>query len=131
MAELLRNRYFVVESVSGTPRIEVTRTAESFESIDEMRLAFGEVCKVLDREGRQRSALLVDTRAAPPRNDPAFEAAFDPIRVALLQGFPKIAVLVRTTAGRLQAERHAKHDGIRLLVFTDLEEARSYCAHLW
>jgi hypothetical protein len=87
MIELLRTRHFVVESVSGTPRIEVTRTAEPFESIEEMRAAFTEVSKVLDREGRQTSALLVDTRAAPPRNDPAFEQAFDAIRLMLLTGF--------------------------------------------
>ena len=43
MAEVLRNRYFLVESVSGTPRIEVTRTAEGFSSVDEMRHAFAEV----------------------------------------------------------------------------------------
>lgn len=131
MIELLRTRHFVVESVSGTPRIEVTRTAEPFESIEEMRAAFTEVSKVLDREGRHTSALLVDTRAAPPRNDPEFEAAFDPIRVALLSGFPKIALLVRTTAGRLQAERHAKSDGLRVAVFTDIEDARAFCSYLW
>jgi hypothetical protein len=131
MIELLRTRHFVVESVSGTPRIEVTRTAEPFESIEEMRAAFTEVSKVLDREGRQTSALLVDTRAAPPRNDPAFEQAFDAIRLMLLTGFAKIAVLVKTPAGRLQAERHAKRDGLRITVFTDMEEARSYCSYLW
>jgi hypothetical protein len=131
MAELLRTRHFIVESIPGTPRIEVTRTAEGFASVEEMRLAFTEVSMVLDREGRHHSALLVDTRAAPPRNDPEFEAAFDPIRVMLLTGFPKIALIVRTTAGRLQAERHSKHDNIKLSVFMDLDEARAFCAYLW
>lgn len=131
MAELLRNRHFHVESVSGTPRIEVTRTAEAFESEEEMRQVFSDVCKVLDREGRQSSTLVVDTRLAPPRNDPAFESAFDPLRVALLTGFAKTAVVVRTTAGRLQAERHAKTDGLRVAVFTDLEDARAFCSYLW
>jgi hypothetical protein len=131
MAELLRTRHFVVESVAGTPRIEVTRTAEPFESIEEMRAAFGEVSKVLDREGRQTSTLLIDTRAAPPRNDPAFEQAFNPVRTGLLSGFAKTAVLVKTVAGKLQAERHSKLDGLRLAVFTDIEEARAYCSYLW
>lgn len=131
MAELLRTRHFLVESIPGSPRIEVTRTSEPFATVDEMRLAFSEVTMVLDREGRQHSTLLVDTRAAPPRNDAAFEAAFDPVRVALLSGFPKIAVLVRTTAGKLQAERHAKRDGFRLSVFTDIAEARAFCSYLW
>jgi hypothetical protein len=106
------------------------RTAEPFESIEEMRVAFTEVSRILDREGRHTSALLVDTRAAPPRNDPAFESAFDAIRVMLLSGFAKIAVLVKTPAGRLQAERHAKRDGLRLTVFTDIDEARSFCSYL-
>lgn len=36
--------------------------------------------------------------------------------------------MVRTPAGRLQAERHAKQDGLRMAVFTDIEEARAYCS---
>ena len=54
--------------------------------------------------------LMIDTTAAPARNDPEFEAAFDPIRVKLLSGFRRAAVLVKTTVGRLQADRHQRQD---------------------
>lgn len=61
----------------------------------------------------------------------AFESAFDAIRLSFINGFPKVAVIVKTLAGKLQAERHAKRDGLRMAVFTDVEEARAYCSYLW
>ena len=107
--------------------IEVKRTSSSFESIDEMRSAFNEVNRVLDGAGRLSANLLVDTRDAPPRNDPAFELSFEPLRTAMLSGFRRVAILVRTTAGRLQAERHTRNDGVGGRVFTEEADARMYC----
>jgi hypothetical protein len=127
--ELLRNRHFVITRASGSPLIELKRTAEPFESIDEMRLGFTEVNSVLDHAGRISANLLIDTRDAPPRNDPAFEIVFEPLRIAMLGGFRRVAVLVRTTAGRLQAERHVRTDGTEGgRVFTEEAEARAFCS---
>lgn len=127
MSELLRNKHFVITRAPGSPVIEIKRSAEPFATIDELRRAFAEVNRVLDEAGRAQLNLLVDTRDAPPRNDPAFELAFDPLRTAMVSGFRRVAVLVRTTAGRLQAERHSRRDGNDNQVFTEESAARIYC----
>jgi hypothetical protein len=130
MADLLRNKHFVITRAPGSPMIEIKRTAEPFDTIDDMRAGFTEVNRALDEGGRISSNLLVDTRDAPPRNDPAFELAFEPLRVAMLGGFRRVAILVKTTAGRLQAERHTRKDGIEGQVFTDEAAARAYCGRV-
>jgi hypothetical protein len=89
---------------------------------------FGAANRALDEHGRSTSALVVDTRQAPPRNDPAFEEAFRPVRVRLLRGFVRVAVLVATPMGRLQAERHAREDGLSVRAFVDEAQAKAYCA---
>lgn len=127
MAEILRNKYFLINRVTGSPMIEIKRTAEPFNSIEEMRAAFGQVNRALDDAGRLTANLLVDTRDAPPRNDPAFELAFEPLRIAMLSGFRRVGVLVKTTAGRLQAERHSRKDRLDWQVFTDEGSARAFC----
>lgn len=92
-----------------------------------MTSAFTQVNRVLDRHGRARLSLIVDTREAPPRNDPAFEAAFGPLRAQMLSGFRRVAVLVSTPIGKLQVERHAREDGLSVRAFSDEIEALTYC----
>jgi hypothetical protein len=128
-AELLRNQFFFVQGILGTSLIEIRRTSETFSSLEQMQRAFAEVAQALDRAGRGHSTLLVDTREAPPRNDPAFEAAFEPLRVAMIGGFRRVAIVVRTTAGRLQVERHVRRDGFAARAFMDVEQARAYCIY--
>jgi len=128
MVDLLRNKYFAISRVAGSPMIEIRRSSEPFASIEEMQGAFMGVNQALDQAGRSNLSLLVDTRDAPPRNDPDFERSFAPLRVAMLGGFRRVAILVRTTAGRLQAERHVRVDRVDGQVFTDESAARAYCA---
>jgi hypothetical protein len=127
MIELHRTKYFVVTRIPGSLLIEVRRTSEPFGSLDEMRSEFERVNAILDSAGRISANLIVDTRDAPPRNDPAFELAFQPIRSAMLSGFRRVAILVKTTAGRLQVERHLRLDGVEGRVFVDEVDARTYC----
>ncbi|MEJ7729956.1 MAG: hypothetical protein WKG00_12125 [Polyangiaceae bacterium] len=123
---LHQSRHFVV-SRDGPSLLVVMRTSERFDSIEEMKKAFGEVHRALDAAGRASNTLLVDTRSAPSRNDPEFEATFEPLRVRLLGGFRRVAVLARTLFGRLQVERHAREDSLGVRVFNDEAEARAYC----
>jgi len=119
----VRNRHFEVDLIPGTNVVSVTRSGRAFETLDEVEESWTEVNDALDAYGRERHALLVDTRAAPPRNDPEFEEVFSRHRRRMLSGFPSMAVLVRTSVGRLQVERHAREDGTDLRVFTDENEA--------
>jgi hypothetical protein len=123
---LHQSRHFVV-SRDGPSLLVVVRTSERFDSTEEMKKAFGDVHRALDAAGRASNSLLVDTRDAPSRNDPEFETSFEPLRIRLLGGFRRVAVLARTLFGRLQVERHAREDSLGVRVFSDETEARTYC----
>ncbi|NUP04808.1 MAG: hypothetical protein HOW73_01975 [Polyangiaceae bacterium] len=125
--ELLRNRHVVITDQSASRTVCVKRTAAPFVTIPEMQATFTEICRILDDYGRATANLIVDTRDAPPRNDPEFEVAFGPLRTKMLQGFRKVAILVSTPIGRLQVQRHAREDGLPLRMFSDEDEARAYC----
>ena len=125
--DLLRTRHLVLSEAPAARLLHVKRTSEPFSSLDEMKAAFTQLNRLLDERGRGRMSLLVDTRDAPPRNDPAFEAAFGPLRAQMLGGFRRVAVLVATPIGKLQVERHAREDRLALRAFSDEAEARTYC----
>jgi hypothetical protein len=107
----------------GVPIIRVVRSQRPFESIEELTQGCEDLNRALDRMGRSQHLLLIDTRAVPGRNDLAFEQAFARHRVALVRGFSHIAVLVATPAGRLQVQRHAAADGVRMRGFLEESEA--------
>lgn len=123
-----RGRHLLVEEVGVRRVIRVVRTDVPFASLLELRQVFSELNRVLDRVDRSAYGLLVDTRNAPPRNDPGFEEAFRPLRKQVFQGFRRRAVLVRSLVGRLQVERHAREDGVTLATFVDEDEAIGWLA---
>lgn len=55
--------------------------------------------------------LIVDMRAAPTSNDPHFELAQRPIRLAITRRFSPVVVLVSTSIGELQVARIHQGDG--------------------
>jgi len=69
-------------------------------------------------------ALLIDLRAAPPRNDEGFEATMDRAKKRLFGRFDHSAMLVRTAVGRLQVTRLGGGGGPRS--FLGEEEAVAY-----
>lgn len=75
----------------------------------------------LDALGRPRHFLLFDSRQAIGRNDPEYESWFAPHRRDLVRDFPKAAVLVSTSAGRLHSQRLINADSAaeRFRVFDD------------
>ena len=72
------------------------------------------------------SGLLVDFRLAPPRNDPAFEAKVDQWMKPLSEKYRRMAVLVKSATGRLQAMRNMREHKQPLTVFTDEAEAMRF-----
>ena len=103
--------------------IRITRTSKALESMADMTAAWDDICRGLMFVDRARVRMLIDTSAAPGRNDPAFERAFAPIRTELTRGFARCAVVVRMAVSRLQVKRHAATDGADVRVFTDADEA--------
>ncbi len=127
MEVLTSNAFVRLVRERGTSLLRYERTAASYASIAEIAPAHREVILLLDRLGRGAFVMLVDLRAAPPSNDPGFEQAMASVRVELLRGFARVAMLVRSAAGALQVNRHTREDGREARVFHgDLEGALAY-----
>lgn len=109
--------YEVEELPDGVVRI--TRTDQPFESRQEMDETMEHILNGLAGMDRARHGLLVDLRSGPSRNDPQFERAFADYRRGMQQGFGRVAIVVRSAAGRLQVQRLAHEDGVTAETFTD------------
>lgn len=125
---LLSDAHFEMVYDDAVRVVSLRRTTAPFSTISQMRDGFEAVNRILDGIGRSTISLVVDTREAPPRNDPDFEKAFAPLRSKMFRGLRRAAVLVATPIGRLQVERHAREDKTGVRAFTDAAEARTYCA---
>ncbi len=116
--------------------IEVTRHRKAFESAAHVHEVTQPVQEVLDRLGRSNHTLLIDSRDAPPRNDPAYESWFTKHRTQMVEGFPRVAVLMGSMAGVLQTSRLAHDDetlaphAARIRVFQDEAKAQAFLRSL-
>jgi hypothetical protein len=123
---LFKNEYFSLLCHQANFVVEVVRTGVAFPSSKDAALAFAPLLLLLDDLGRERYALLLDSRDALPNNDPRYEASYARFRNDLHRGFQRIAVLVRTPAGNLQATRLVPVVDTPVRVFRDREAAWSF-----
>jgi hypothetical protein len=129
MREILRNKHFIVVVDEAARVVRRTRTEARFESMEELAAAYDELLRVLDSVHRASFGQLVDARPAPPRNDPAFEAAVARYHPRLYAGFRATAVLVQSAAGRLQVRRMLDASGVESPVFVDEAAALMYLSN--
>jgi hypothetical protein len=120
------NAYGRIDEYPELRVLRYTRNDVLFPTLADLERVFAETSRELDRLGRERHAMLVDLRAAHGSNAPGFEEAMARARRGLLAGFPRIAVLVKTAAGALQMQRHAREDGANMRVFQDEAEALAF-----
>jgi hypothetical protein len=105
------NLYFRVETNAAEGVVRLVRSSEAMpDEIEVVRRIFGEMVLELGRLSEEK--LLIDLREGPGRNDEAFERATDEARRELQKSFPRVAVLVRSAAGKLQLQRlhHGTHN---------------------
>ncbi|WP_437585320.1 hypothetical protein [Sorangium sp. So ce1000] len=126
MLEILRNAHYTVTVDPAVHLARVTRSAMPSESPEQFEERWMEVSRALDRVGRNGLCLLVDLRAAQGRNDLRFEAAMQRLRPIVMRGFRRVAMLVRTTAGALQIQRHFREDGIDRMIGSDEAQLLDY-----
>jgi hypothetical protein len=128
MRDLMRTSRYAVTVDEGARVVRRVRSAEPFASLGQLEADYAELVRVMDLVDRARYALLVDVRAAPPRNDPQFEAAVERHHEALYRGFRASAILVQSAVGRLQLKRMFDESGVKVRVFADEGEALRYLA---
>jgi hypothetical protein len=102
------------------------RSSVGYASLEDIEHESFEIERALQKAGKIR--LLVDLRAATPRNDPEFETAIVKFRRKLFGGGQQVAVLVRTAMGALQVKRHVREDGFAVEVFTNESMAIAHLA---
>ncbi len=120
---LHRTEYHDVRFHRADGVVRMERSDVPFPSIAAMEAEMAALARVLDELGREGWGLLIDTRRAPPRNDAAYERAFEPWRTRVMGGFRRVAVVAATATGRLQVARYAREDGGSARVFADEHEA--------
>lgn len=113
--------------------IVLTRTGSRFQNSEEVELERVRLQVELDSVGREGKHLLVDSRAAPLSTDQQVGEAFSELRREIQRGFERIAVILETKVGVLQANRLAANDlaaggkpSSRLYVFETEEEALKF-----
>lgn len=125
MTQVFQNKHWVVERDPTRPLVVVRRTSEPYASVSEVEASFRPLELALDASDRRAQVLLIDMRTAPSRNDPDFEAAASSHPSRFARGFLRLAILVRTAAGKLQAQRYFRERGVETALFTDEHEATS------
>lgn len=124
--EIFRNPYAVLRHDLGRRLLILTRIPTQYPSIDALRETFHDLDEAVAHLPRQRTVLFIDSRRAPARNDPEFEAEFGRLRKHFLRDFQKIAIIVQTAVGVLQVSRHMRFDEITVGCFTEASEALAY-----
>src|SRR5262245_1563181 len=100
---LLDNRFVSVRrSLGRLGFVRVTSTKTAIETLEQVDEVWGAVSRAVIPLDRARHVLLMDMRDAPGRNDDAFERRVAKYRSATVQGFLRVAVLVRSLPGQLQ-----------------------------
>ena len=114
--------WFVVDHNPKDRVYRVMRTKVPFKDIAEVERVYGALHRLVATVTPD-SRLLFDLREAPSRNDPEFEAAIKRVRDRAFARFAKVAVLVRSAAGKLQVQRMNRGQPAPVAVFDDEDRA--------
>jgi hypothetical protein len=126
MRQVFQDEYFTVFVDERLRIVRTVRSEKPFGSLEELEGIFVRLAAALDALGRSRYGILADLRATPGRNDPQFEAALERLRPLWTGGFRRIGILVRSTVGLLQIQRHARRDGVERMISKDEDELLEY-----
>jgi hypothetical protein len=124
--ELYRDAYVLMLLDEERQLVRFIRSAQPFPDLEAPRRTYEVVIRLAERLARPGLSLLTDLRAAPGRNDPAFEALMQPLRSRLQAPFARRATLVATAVGAMQIRRLTKEDGMERMVSSDEAELLSY-----
>lgn len=128
---LFSDAHVIVTLDATSSLVRFKRTSQPYASLEVVRSVHAEVRRALRAEVKEPIKLLIDIRAAPARNDPAFEAEVVKTFQGLDVQFAAQVVLVQSAVGKLQAQRLARitqlHGGGEV-VFADEAEALAFLA---
>jgi hypothetical protein len=116
---LVDSGYYRITIATAARFVHAVRSGAPFPTVEEYDLVIARVAGAFLGVDRPSHVLLMDIRQAPSRNDPEFEQANLRFRAVAMHGFRRMAVLVRSQAGKLHIERHTRELGSGPAVFLD------------
>lgn len=120
-----RDPFFRVEREPQQRLYRLARTSAHFPDLSVAERTFAALDAAL-AQVPPSSLLLLDLRDGPPRPEPAFEELVGRHRDAIFSRFSRVAVLVRTAAGKLQVQRMNRGASSHVLTFDDEDRAFGY-----
>lgn len=125
--EIFKSNYFVVYLDDEHKIVRRQRTELGLTANADIELAYAELLGAVELLHQPNYTLLADLRLAPPRNDPTYEGIARRYYDRLYAGFRKIAIVVKTEAGRLQVRRFATPKvAARMRAFTTEQAALDF-----
>lgn len=119
MLESVRTRHWSVRRDVTQNIVWLVRSPELYGSVEEIHASYEPIYRALAVVPRNKSGLVIDMREARWRNDASFEDATAMHRRRLVEGFARVALLVRTTLGKLQGERLTRAENLGWVAFDD------------
>lgn len=127
MRTLYESRHARLEIDDVRGLVRYTRSSVPFESLADVEAMFRELASANTTIDRTHLVLLSDVRAAPGRNDEAFESVVGAVRAQLVERFEKRALLLRTVVGVMQTQRMERtFGGPHIEPFADEAAALAY-----
>lgn len=126
MEELFHNQFGSVSFSVSSKIIRVQRSSQRFRTLKEIEDYFRGIAAVLERLDRKSLGILIDLREGPLRTDPEFESIVKSFQQTLVEGFSKVALLVRSAIGELQLNRQKREGWAITGIFRDEQEALSF-----
>lgn len=114
MQELFRNDIVTLSQEPGFVRLR--RTSKPVGGENAMQIAQDLIDRfrlLIPLRERKTQGLLLDSREAPMVVDDEGMAPLRPVVAEVMSGFPRIAILVRTAVGKLQATRRVREEAGR------------------
>ena len=99
--------------------VRLVRSSHAFQSVLELHHERLLLVEALNRLGRARRGLLVDSRDAPHTTDDRMQEEFRRFRLDVSRGFDAVAIVVRTKVGMLQVRRLGTQPSSEARAFDD------------
>ena len=129
MQTLLSNAFWVVREYREHKLVQVQRSRAPFESLLDVEVAVDGLLQHLSADYGS-FGVVVDSRSAPLRSDGPFQAALQRARSAFDKKFARVALLVRSHTGVLQATRLVRESGSKAFVTMSETAAFEYAKGL-
>jgi hypothetical protein len=114
---VLTNSHYTLVRRSVSSLLILRRSLLPFTTRDEFTVLSNQVVRAIDPAARPTLRLLLDLREQATLGELEFDSRTRAIRIALFRDFLRFAILVKSSAAKLQIQKVAREDEIAAQVF--------------